>query len=502
MATLKYSWYAAGADTTISNYERLVTKEFRHTNAFYTNKFMTDVAPMLISFGTNIAKPGIAKNGDKLYASNKELINIIYEDFHQKGDPFLVDSGGFLCSIGKVPRQYIPKMIEYYVKYIKENCEDPLYDDMLYFYLDIVPIAGLKKEEALEHMIHFHNHLKKSISHISGALDKMILVLQCSNNNTYEVFNKFIHETALVDLHSHKYSQGSLVPLNFNNYFISPWIIGLMDVIDIERDNLTNGTVIQFHLLGTSSPTEMILISWLNILFESRGINIIITFDSTAAINNASRSGILHYYDPNNKEHPITEFFTKYNTLKDKVLNRIDKNGRNYTNEDYINMCLADMSKEIVFNTRCNGMLYDSNGRWTPLANTFLQVYENYSYSKIFDYILSVNKQYKDWIINEDLNSRLRELTYKILVEFNGGYNLTNKKGSKLNSTTARLLNSLMLIRMHLDNKLPEKYSSKQIVDSYFKNNGLTTNERDAGNIMQNISQTKFSAPKEVINNA
>ena len=53
-AIIRDSWCAAGVNTNIQSYERLVTDEFRNSDKFINTKYIKEMAPMLISFGTSL----------------------------------------------------------------------------------------------------------------------------------------------------------------------------------------------------------------------------------------------------------------------------------------------------------------------------------------------------------------------------------------------------------------------------------------------------------------
>lgn len=474
-AIIRDSWCAAGVNTNIQSYERLVTDEFRNSDKFINTKYIKEMAPMLISFGTNMVKSTLATKGDRLYKKSSKLILDIYDKYHQDKQPFFIDSGGFLFTVSKVKHEYIDYLINYYTDFIKETCSDQKYDDMLYFYLDIAPTNRITYESSIESMTKFHESLKDKLKGIDGALNKIYIVMQVNNPLSYHTFYRFIHDNAIhEDLQSHKWSCGGLVPLNFNSsqYFIRPYIVALIDMIDLEYDALKNGTPVYFHVLGTSSYYELILITWLNILCKYRGINLTITTDSTSHINNANRVGALHYINryPNEKDN-------HYITLIDIAYNKINKmvHNRNYRNGDYLNKIIDEFYNTLDMAVDRENV-YTNDNRWTKNASCMFNVYEWWAFSRILPFIRKQCEAYKDNILFGKYRSNLKQLTGMILGEIDSS-TLLNIGRTQFDLIFSKLVTSLDYFIQALNKKLPPNQKSYKLVKALFSNNEyLSTN--------------------------
>ena len=380
--------------------------------------------------------------------------------------PFFVDSGGFLASIGRIQYSDLPYLIKYYTDYIHETCSNPMYDDMVYFYLDIVPSNGITPKDSLENMNKFHNILKEKVKDLPGALNKMYLVLQVNNEISYDTFYHFIRDNSIHEqLQSHKWSCGGMVPLNFNQYSIRPYMVALFDILDLELTNLKNNIPVYFHILGTSAYYEMIFVAWMNILCEYYNIPLIITFDSTTHISNATRSGILHYINEDDENEPyITCIATKYKDIYNNVKNR----GLGHNNLYYINKIKESLKKELVFRDE-NDSWFDNNYRWTKVANNSMAVYETWAFSKIFNHIYNKCYEKRDLIINQEKHPDLKGLIVDIMNEIDGDFNPNRKSFAR--NIVDPLVNSLDLFDNALNNKLDKRLKSYNLVQTLFHNN-------------------------------
>ena len=233
-------------------------------------------------------------------------------------------------------------------------------------------------------------------------------------------------------------------------------------MLDLELDNLKKGIPVYFHILGTSSYFEMVLIAWMNILCECCELPLIITFDSTTHINNVSKAGRLHYYDENNEEFPITTFDTK-----EKDLYKIISNRNGLMNVDYLNRVKNEITTELELNETD---WFDKNGRWTSQANNAMMIYESYAFGQIYPFIKKVSNERKDWILYDE--SELKYLMVKLILEkIDYTFNSSCYKPSFDRKVYEKILNSLQWFKLALKNKLPNKHKSYQLVKSMFGQN-------------------------------
>ena len=462
----------AGQDTPVGYYERFVKEDFKSKPQYLNNKFIKELRPYLISYGTEIIKKSLPVKGKHLHKNACNKIFHIYNTYHQKGNPFFIDNGGYPISIGKVPFEYLDHLIEHYTNFIQETCGNPQYNDMLYFFLDITPTNGITKELATIKMLQFRDEMLKKINNIDNALDKIYLVLHCNNEASYDTFYHLIRDNSLHEqIPSHKWSCGGLVPLNFNlpQYIIRPYMTILFDVMDLELTSLKNNIPIYFHILGTSSSVEMIMISWLNILSEYYNLPLIITFDSTTHINNAARSGIIHYindFTNPDDQYPITCIDVKWNDLYKSKYNRPSY----LTNKYYIDKIWQDLKNNLeVINP--DDPLYDNNYRYTKIMNSVLSVYEAWAFSKVFDYIKDKCYEKRDWIINRDKRGNLKQLVVDIISDIDNNFIINSGRAKFNRNVIAPLINSLEWFEQAIFYKLPSSKKSYNLVKTMFSDN-------------------------------
>lgn len=484
---IKNGYFAAGIDTNFNHYERLVTDEFRKSDKYLTNKFINKRPPALLSYGIEMVKKSLPKKGDVLHKSAKRKLCGIYDTYHIDKYPFLIDSGGFSITIGRVDKNYIDHLRRWYIQFIREMCENDKYKDMLFQFLDIVPTGDITQQFALDKMLEFHNDLKSGLSGIDCALERMYVIFQYSTMEAYEIFRKLIFEHRIQDEYNcHKYSQGSLVPLNFNQsiYPVRPWMLGLFDTIRLEYDNLKKGSngqnsdTVYFHILGTSALVEVILATWINILCEEYGMDLVITYDSTSAINNAVRAGVMHYVDetldPMDTQR-ITQFLSKYRTIDQCVP------GRSFKNRYYINRMWDDL-KSVLDVTDEDDPIFDDAHRWTSMANCIFGVYELYSYTSMINYVRDVCMLPKNREIVLDREHRfygLKNLLVQIISRVNPAFIMSSGKTRFNTNVVANTINSLELADLALQGKFGQVPETRDLIDKMFYNNGELFNLTD-----------------------
>jgi hypothetical protein len=428
----------AGLSTFHSNYVKSLADDYPDR---YKDKFVQELTSGLLCYGADVIKPSLVKNADKLHEVARDRILQIKPFYTDNNKPLFIDSGGFQICVGKVPPSYVEYLADIYTRFIQETSNQ---SNMVYFYLDIIPTNGITESFAIEHMKRFHKLLMERTKE-SKAHENVYLVIHCNAVLSYRTFYRFIRENNIHhDLNSRKYAVGGMVPLNFNSkvYHVRPYMVALIDVIELEAENIKNKVPIYFHVLGTSSLYDMICISWLNLLLELKGYNITITFDSTSHINSASKAGIVHYINPHpdvDDPYRVTPFHIKYDEL-----NNVMKN-RKYNNRHYLELVKRDLldTLKIVDPT---DPWYDEDHKWTPSATRLFGVYEAWASSQIFDFVVQKSSEYKDCITDKAKRFKLRDLFYDFMSIFNRKSDTRNNR-----LTTERVMKSIILSVDYLD---------------------------------------------------
>lgn len=463
----------AGFDTFSVNYRNLTSDAFHETDRFYHNKYLDDLQPPLICYGAEIVKESMATKGLELHNAATDKLLSIYREYNRDKQPFFIDSGGFQICRGKVSPDYVDILTEYYTQFIQITTNDPLYDNMLYLYLDVIPTNGITPEFAIRKMKEFQSLLMERTKQSKGN-EKVFLVLHCNAKSSYDTFTKFIRNNSIhEELNSHKYAVGGMVPLNFNqsSYLVRPYMIAIFDMIDLELSNIKKGIPVYFHILGTSSLFEMICISWLNILLEYYELPLTITFDSTTHIGNSTRQGIIHYINDGsnpNDPYPITCFLSKYDTIYKCAYNRpIEFNNYYYFNK------VRDDVLSIVDAIDPNDTWFDdtNNHRWTQQGIVGMNVYETWAFGKVFHYIKDVSNNKRDWIINKDKRCYLKQLIYEILSVLDSNFIFNGGRKAFDSRICGRIIQSLEWFELAINNKLPNTMKSYHLVNGMFHDN-------------------------------
>lgn len=462
----------AGIDTTKNLYELSINEEKmikRTKTDIFDTKYINGLAPALLCYGAEVIRPSLGKKYEELHAKAKAKLIDHYKIFARNDKPFIVDSGGFQICVGKADKRYTSNLADIYSRLIAETAE---YPNMLYFYLDILPTGDISPQFSIEKMMEFHELLMERTKD-TNQKEKVYLVIQCNSPLAYDTFYRFIRDNAIHEqLNSHRYSVGGLVPLKFadSQYIVRPYMVALFDVIDLELSNIKKGIPIYFHILGTSSLLEMICVAWMTILLEARGINMIITFDSTSHISNTVRSGVTHYINENpNEDDPyeITNFSSRYADQSKMIFNR------NYSNGHYFEKVKQDLLANLEFNIPDDPWYENTNDRrFTNQCIRALGFYESWAFSHLYDHVLKRSIERKDWIINSDQRCFLKQLMYDILSELDRKFLLSaGGRASNDSKLYSKVIQSLDWLDLSIQNKLPNSQKSYALVDSMFKKN-------------------------------
>ena len=451
MPNITNTWVMAGYDSLGSSYKKLFSNIFEDSTIL-ANKYSLNMAPGLVCYGAEIIKSSLLTRGEQLHTAATRKMKSTYDLLHViKDQPLFIDSGGL----------HFHHLYLHYSRFIEDICNNSQYDDMLFFFLDLSTCGGITKEQSTRYMNEFHTKLMERTKNNEGH-KRVYLVHQVNNEVVYDTFYKFITTNSIHEqLQSHKYAVGGLVPLNFNEknkYIVRPYIISLLDIIDWELNNLKKGIPVYFHILGTSSYYEMILVAWLTILLEHYNLPLIITFDSTASINNVSRSGTLHYIDEamaNSNEY-ITTIETKYNSLHKPIKNRANR-----TNEYYFRKFKEEMISQ--FNLE-DVPWFGNDKRWINTASNCMLIYESYSFGKVYEYIKKECESHKDWIINPNDRCYLKPLVVSILFQIDASSVAGCGRASFNNNVMDPLKTSLEYVELALQKKLPQINRSYNLV--------------------------------------
>lgn len=472
-ANIQSGLVLAGFDTFVTNFKNLVSDTFIDTGRYYHNKYVDDLQPPLICYGAEIVKNSMATKGAALHKSACDKILGIYRNYNNNNRPFFIDSGGFQICRGKVSPEYVDILSEYYTQFIQDTSSDPTYDNLLYLYLDVIPTNGITPDFAIRKMLEFQSLLMDRTKDTKGY-EKVFLVLHCNAKSSYDTFYKFIRNHSIHEqLNSHKYAVGGMVPLNFNqsSYLVRPYMVAIFDMIDLELSNIKNNIPVYFHILGTSSLYEMICISWLNVLLHYYELPLTITFDSTTHIGNSTRQGIMHYindYSNSIDIYPITCFLSKYNTIYKNAYNRPIELDNYY----YFNRVRDDILSNLDVRDP-NDMWFDSgnNHRWTQQGIVGMNVYETWSFGKVFQYIRDVSEQKRDWIVFKEKRCYLKQLIYEILSILDSDFVFNGGRKAFDSRICGRIIQSLDWFDLAIHNKLPNRCKGYHLVNGMFHDN-------------------------------
>jgi len=207
---------------------------------------------------------------------------------------FIVDSGGFQISTGKLTRRESDLLYTMYYEFIEEHHE--VFDKA--FILDIPPGPGC------EIFKNFYDVYKQNLDSYIRAKElpdeirkKIIYIHHFRTPNLWEIYTKILREYDMFSAFEY-HGTGGIVA-NMSSDMIIPCIIYVLPLIPLINEAIKNGrTYLNFHILGGANFRDVLFYELFKITAKKKhNFDLNITYDSSGPYKQVMHARFLHARD-------------------------------------------------------------------------------------------------------------------------------------------------------------------------------------------------------------
>ena len=388
------------------------------------SKFYHDVMfGFLHSFGQNFT----GKKSYKGYVqAEAKCFTTMRETKMFEKSKFLIDSGGFQVSFGKITLAEAPTLIALYDEFLRDNhhCIDRA------FSLDLTPGPGCELFRNFKDV--YDMNLQTYTMHANlpdEAREKIIYVHHFRTPEMWRVFDKILRENQFFEKFSH-FATGGIVASSGGDMQI-PVIIYVLPLIPLLNECIRHGRkTLDFHILGGATYRDILFYEFFqHHVMQCHGIQLNITYDSSGIFKALMIGRFLPIYDPISRS--IEKIDVKSNALHFRY-NHGMTIGEMYKYVidrmcDHHNFKHIDMTK--IYN--------DESGTFFEDIKCYSMFYMLQMYSEVQEMLKEEARRLYPLYENfdyEDFTSEISKVTQKI----NGG-KITTKQKFKTNSLIASL---------------------------------------------------------------
>ena len=356
---------------------------------------------------------------------------------------FIVDSGGFQASIGKINKHETKTLIDLYYKFLEEYVD--VYDRA--FILDLPPGPGCVLFENFNDVYNLNlETYTKALSLPKNIRDKIIYIHHFRTPKIWDIYTKILKENDMFDKFNY-HGTGGIVA-NMSSDVTIPCIIYVIPIVPLLKEAIRfKKKVLNFHILGGANFRDILFYEMFTIHVKKKhDIQLNITYDSSGLFKGL----MVGRYLPVLKDGEITKI-----DLRTSRLNEIKKGKRVI---DIYADCINEMSDKFNFKRIDMSKIYsEDTGTFYPDICAYSLLYMLYLYYKVQKFLKDKSKLIYELVENNDLNYsfELSNLTRDI----NNG-KITKKQSFKSNS----LMKSLNVLE-----DLNEDYC-KKIIGEYLVN--------------------------------
>lgn len=293
---IRSGYIVAGFETLTS-----ITDNFiKNSKGRYTNNFTRDdiskflgetCSGFLHSYGQYF--PG-KKNYSKYNKSEADTFRKCRNTGFFNNSDFIVDSGGFQISIGRLTLNESNLLLKMYYEFLEEN--NDVYDRA--FILDVPPGPGCDIFHTFDQLydLNLWSYQKaKKLSDITR--NKMIYIHHFRTPKLWELFTKILRDYDMFN--SFQYHGTGGVVANMKSDLTIPCIIYVLPIITLLNEcKKYNRSLLNFHVLGGSSFRDILFYELFKIhVKEIHNIELNITYDSSGLFKALMRGRFLQVYD-------------------------------------------------------------------------------------------------------------------------------------------------------------------------------------------------------------
>lgn len=383
----------------------------------------TTCAGFLHSYGQNFAN--VKKYGK--YNYREATIFDKCRDFKLFDDcNFIVDSGGFQISVGRLTRRESDLLYKLYYEFLEEYSDR--YDKA--FILDIPPGPGCEIFHNFNdvYKLNLESYLKaKSLP--EEVRKKIIYIHHFRTPELWKIYTKILRENDMFN--SFNYHGTGGIVANMASDITIPCIIYVLPIIPLLNECIKfNKKVLNFHVLGGSNFRDIYFYELFRVhVMKQHGIELNITYDSSGLFKGLMVGRFIYvkengiYYKLNLRSPLLNNRFKGGNlTIKDKLISTVNNFAlqNNFKQLD-INNIYDKLTGTFHRDISVYIMLYMLD-QFNELQNNLKQkaeesykLYENKNFAEFTDYSIDITKN-----LNEGkLTKKQRIKTYSLITSLN-----------------------------------------------------------------------------------
>jgi len=277
--------------------------------------FGNNVSGFLHSYGQAFSNKKSYKNYSKNEAN---LFKSCRDTGFFEHTPFIVDSGGFQASIGKLHKHETELLIDHYHKFLVEHSDT--FDRG--FVLDIPPGPLCKLFDTFDdvHKANLQTY-KMAVDFPQEVLDKMIFILHFRTPKLWEIYTNIMREYDMFD--KFKYHATGGIVANMRGDMAVPCIIYTLPIVPLLSECIKHKrNYLNFHILGGANFRDIFFYELFRIHVKNiHNIDLNITYDSSGIFKGLMIGRFIH---------------VKYNNIFKKMDIRSDNLNKRFLGEELV----------------------------------------------------------------------------------------------------------------------------------------------------------------------
>jgi len=277
---MKSNYVCAGFETLATILDNfLLNKSNRYDDHFtrdqISNFFAESCNMFLHSFGQNFS-------GKKKYDKHIENEAKLYRQCRDTGlfndSEFIVDSGGFQASIGKLKKDETQALIDLYHQFLVQ--EKDVYDRA--FVLDLPPGPGCELFESFDQIYDKNLETYSMAANLpQDVKDKMIYIHHFRTPKLWDIYTKIMRENDMFKEFKHHGTGGIVANMASDTQI--PCIIYVIPMIPLINEALKHGRdTLHFHILGGANFRDILFYELFRLhLLKKHAIEVEISYDSS-----------------------------------------------------------------------------------------------------------------------------------------------------------------------------------------------------------------------------
>ncbi len=277
---MKSNYVCAGFETLATILENFINNKSKRYDGHFTQEQISDFFSktcnkFLHSFGQSFSGK---KKFHKHVEGEANLFRICRDMGFFDESEFIVDSGGFQASVGRLKKDETQLLIDLYHQFLVDHVD--VYDRA--FVLDLPPGPGCELFD------NFNQIYDKNLETYSMAAnlpqevrDKMIYIHHFRTPKLWDIYTKIMRDNDLFDKFQHHGTGGIVANMASDTQI--PCIIYVIPMIPLINEALKHGrNFLNFHILGGANFRDILFYELFRIhLLNTHGIEVEISYDSS-----------------------------------------------------------------------------------------------------------------------------------------------------------------------------------------------------------------------------